>query len=239
MSAHVPAADSPKIYDVFAGMCLAQARHMRIVGLLMVGAMASALVACGGATTGTGDGTGAGTGTTAGNGDTTKPPVTTDVPSLGDPPTAPKPGLVGEACASPTSVLVPSGGTIVRPAGSALRLQLVYQGSAIGITTVRGVDMILGPPSGPYTPGEVAAYWVETRSANATTYQHWLVDPTVQEAIGGPNGEGFSNSTIPQCTPKYIQADVPNDGSTTDLVVYGSPYGTNDGAVELARFTVK
>lgn len=211
---------------------------MRIVSLLMIGVAAAAfgLVACGGTTTGTGDGTGTGSGI----GDTTKPGASADSPNV-DPPkgTTQKPGLVGEACASPTTVLVSSGGTIARPAGSALRLQLVYQGSSIGVTTVRGVDMILGAPSGPYTPGEMAGYWVEAHSTNATTYQHWLLDPINQEAVGGPNGEGFSNSTIPACTAKYIQADVPNDGSTSEVVLYGSPYGTNDGAVELARFTVK
>jgi hypothetical protein len=212
---------------------------MRIVSVLMIGIAASALVACGGATTGTSDGTGTNAGTGTGTGDTPKPGASTDVPSLADPPSVPKPGLVGEACSNPTSVLVPSGGTIVRPTGSALRLQLVYQGSSIGVTTMRGVDMLLDPSSGPYTPGVVAAYWVETRTAAKTTYQHWLLDPTNQEGFGGPNGEGFSNSTIPVCTPKYIQADVPNDGTTSELVVYGSPYGTQDAAVELARFTVK
>jgi hypothetical protein len=203
--------------------------------MIGVAGAALGLGGCGGATTGTGDLTGTGAG------DTTKPGAGGDTTST-DPPRAslPKPGLVGESCPSPTSVLVASGGTIARPAGSVLRLQLVYQGSAIGVTSMRGVDMILGGTTGgPYTPGEVAGYWVETQSANATTYQHWLLDPTVQEAVGGPNGEGFSNSTIPKCTAKTIQADVPNDGSATDVVIYGSPYGTQDAAVELARFTVK
>jgi hypothetical protein len=227
------------------GTRLAEPRRMRIVSLLMIGVAAGAfgLVACGGATTGTGDGTGAGTGTggTGTNtGDTTRPGVSADPPSSDPPSTNVQgPGVVGASCPNPTSVLVPSGGVIARPAGSALRLQLVYQGTAIGVTNVRGVDMILPPPSGPFTPGAVAGYWVETRSASATTYQHIFQDPTVQEGFGGPGGGDFSNTTIDRCTAKIILADVPNDGSTSEVVIYGSPYGTNDGAIELARFTVK
>lgn len=132
-----------------------------------------------------------------------------------------------------------NGGAIVRPVGSALRLQLVYQGSSIVVSNVRGVYIILASGDGPLLPTKVAGYWYETRSGTTTAYQHLFRDPTNQEgAPGGPNGQ-FSNSTIDRCVAKTILADVPNDPSTTEIVVYGSPYGTQDVALELARFAVR
>ena len=83
----------------------------------MIGVAASALVACGGATTGTGDGTGPVPARRRATATRPSPAASTDVPSLDDPPSLPKPGLVGETCANPTSVLVPSGGTIVASDG--------------------------------------------------------------------------------------------------------------------------
>ncbi len=209
----------------------------------MIAATASAatLVACGGATSGTSDTSG-----TSGEG-TADPPrpgagASTADPGKSDPPagtTTSTPGVVGETCPSPTPVIVASGGVITRPAGSALRLQLVYQGSSIGVTNARGVDMILYPADGPFEAGKISGYWYETRSGATTTYQQAFQDPTNQEAPGGPNGEGFQNSTIDRCSAKTIQADVPNNPSTTEIIVFGSPYGTQGAAVELARFTVK
>ena len=240
--------------DFCAGMSLAEPAAMRIVSLFLVSVAASALalVGCGGATTGS-DGTGtpgpastSGTGSsgrigaTAGSGDDPG----NDLPQPGTgtnlhPPTNGQgPGTVGATCASPTSVSVAPGGVIARPVGSALRLQLTYQGTDIGVTDARGVDMTLAPADGPFTPGKVAGYWVEARSGKTTTYQHLFEDPTTMEAVG-PGGEGFMNLPIDRCTPKLILADVPNDPSTTDLVIFGSPYGTNDGAVELGHFTIK
>ncbi len=145
----------------------------------------------------------------------------------------------GALCANPTPVIVPRGGTITRPKGSALRLQLVYQGAAIGVTQVRGVDMVLAPSGGPFVPGKAGGYWVESRSSAALLYQVPFRDPTVREAPGAPGGGGFSNSTIDRCEPKIILADVPNDSSASELRVYGSPYGTVETAVELARFELK
>jgi hypothetical protein len=144
-------------------------------------------------------------------------------------------------CEKPAPVVVASGGTITRPTGSALRLQLVYQGAAIGVTQVRGVDMVLPPADGPFAAGKVSGYWVESRSATAPLYQHLFRDPTVREAPPppGPGGGGFSNSTIDRCEPKIILADVPNDPAATELRIYGSPYGTVEAAVELARFKLK
>jgi hypothetical protein len=218
---------------------------MRIVSLLMVSVAVSAvaLAGCGGATAGgtggdeTGPSTtkGPGSGTTTG-GDTKT--VVTDPPVVHPPINGHGPGSVGTTCATPTAVSVGPGGTIARPAGSALRLQLTYQGTEIGVNEARGVDMILSPADGPFTPGKIAGYWVEVRSGSATTYQHIFEDPTKLEAVG-EGGSGFTNLPVDRCTAKLILADVPNDPSTTDLVIYGSPYGTNDGAVELGHFTIK
>ena len=195
-------------------------------------------MACGGATSTPLDGEGT---------EPTKPAATSADPPASQPPSTgndtPKvddgPKIVGAECPNPTSVLAASGGTITRPAGSALRLRLVYQGASIGVTNVRGVDMILAPNGGPYTPGGNSGYWFETRSATTTTYQRLFRDPTNQEAPGGPNGEPFMNSTIGRCVAKTFEADVPNNSAATEIVIYGSPYGTQDLAVELARFAIK
>ncbi len=222
---------------------------MRIVSLLMVSVVASAmaLVACGGATAG-GDGTETGTGsaksdpgrspaTSGGNATGNDPGNDLPQPGIHPPTNGHGPGTVGATCASPTQVSVGPGGTIARPVGSALRLQLTYQGSDIGVTEARGVDMLLSKGDGPFAPGAVAGYWVETRSAGATIYQHLVQDPTTLEAVGA-GGDGFTNVPVDRCAAKIILADVPNNPSITDIVIYGSPYGTNDGAVELGHFTI-
>jgi hypothetical protein len=197
---------------------------MKIVGLLMVGAVA----ACGGAIAQ------AGTGDPAVAPDPTNPGGSNGNPPSSDPPpkSSDEPGLGGDSCPYPTRVLVASGGTIARPAGSALRLELVYQGWSIGVTSVRGVDGTLPPPSGPFTAGQVAGYWIETRSGATTTYQHAFRDPTLDADPGG------FGTALPLCSPKSILAELPNDG-TTEVIVYGSSYGSDDVAEELARFTVK
>jgi hypothetical protein len=228
---------------------------MRIVSLLMVSVAASALAlaGCGGATaggdaTGTGSpksdpgtsvGTSGGSGTSGTSGGVNADDPGNDLPQIGiHPPTnGHGPGTVGTTCATPTQVSVGPGGTIARPVGSVLRLQLTYQGSDIGVTQARGVDMLVSKGDGPFTPGAVAGYWVETRSAGATIYQHLLEDPTKIEAVGA-GGSGFTNLPVDRCVAKIILADVPNNPSITDIVIYGSPYGTNDGAVELGHFTI-
>jgi hypothetical protein len=203
---------------------------MRIVSLLTV-LVAVTAGACGGSTTGTGE-----AGGDPPNG--TRPPSSDDLPTPDQPP--PLPRIVGADCPSPTTVLVPSGGLIARSAGSVLRLRLVYQGSSMGLTDLRGADMVLPKDAGPFKPGEVAGYWVEVQSAaKATLYQRTFQDPTNQEGFPGPNGEGFSNSTIDRCVAKTFAVDVPNDADVRDVVIFGSPYGTNQGAVELARFSIK
>ena len=219
---------------------------MRIVSLLMVSVAASAmaLAACGGATASDGSGTGPGPSTTTAGPGTSGGTVTDPKPGESDPPVVHPPingggpGVVGATCATPTQVSVGPNGVIARPAGSALRLQLTYQGTEIGVNEARGVDMILPPADGPFTPGKIAGYWVEAHSGSTTTYQHLFEDPTKLEAVG-EGGNGFTNVPVDRCTAKLILADVPNDPSTTELVIYGSPYGTNDGAVELGHFTIK
>jgi hypothetical protein len=199
----------------------------------MIAATAGAMgiSGCGGATSGTsGDGTS----------ETTQPGASTSPPSTGSSSTGTgEPKVAGASCAKPTPVLVASGGVIARPAGSVIRLQLVYQGTSIGITDVRGADMIRPRADGPFVPGKTAGYWFETRSASTTTYQHLFQDPTSLEAPGAPDGGGFNHVPVDRCAPKLILADIPSSPSTTELIIYGSPYGTSDGAVELARFTLK
>lgn len=212
---------------------------MRVISLLSIVLVASA-AACGGAT-GSEISGGAGTG---GPGAEPGKPGASGTEAPGSEPGVPAKrggagGVAGAECATPTNVLVASGGTIARPDGSALRLQLVYQGASIGVTNIVGVDKLLSPGGGPFTAGGTSGYWVEARSGTHATYQHLFRDPTNLEAPAGPGGQGFSNSTIDRCMPKSISADVPNSTLLTEIVIYGSPYGTQDVAIELARFAVK
>lgn len=155
------------------------------------------------------------------------------------PPGTSKPPTTTTGCPDPEAVIVASGGALKRPAGSALRLDLVYQGTEIGIRNATGMDRVLAPSDGPFKPGAGSGYWVETASAAGTLYQRLMRDPTILEAPAGPGGSDFTNSTIPQCQAKTLLADVPNDAAATEVRIYGSPYGTQDAAVLLGRFTLE
>jgi hypothetical protein len=164
---------------------------------------------------------------------TTPPESPTKAPAANDSPTT----ASDTDCASPASVIAKSGTTIRQPVGSAQRFQLVYQGSALGVTALRGVDMIIGGSDGPFTPGTNSGFWAEVRTASGkTTFTRLLMDPTRQEAPAG-NG-GFTNSTIDKCIAKTILVDVPRSPSGSVLVVFGSPYGQAT-ASELGRFTLE
>lgn len=141
-------------------------------------------------------------------------------------------------CASPAPMIAKNGTTIRQPVGSAQRFQLVYQGSEVGVTALRGVDMIIGGSDGPFAAGKNSGYWAEVRDAsNKTTFTRLFQDPTRQEAPAG-NG-GFSNGTIDACIAKTILVDVPRSPSGSVLVIFGSGYGTQGAASELARFTLE
>jgi hypothetical protein len=151
---------------------------------------------------------------------------------------SPSAGGTGTDCDAPAEVLVSSGGRIARPVGSVLRLTLVYQGAGIGVRSVDEVDMVIAPTDGPLREGVNSGYWAETRDAAAALYQRTLRDPTVQEAPADPDGGDYSNATVDRCEPKTLLVDVPNDPAATELRIYGSPYGTQLAATELARFTL-
>jgi hypothetical protein len=143
----------------------------------------------------------------------------------------------GTDCEAPSAVLVESGGRIARPAGSVLRLTLVYQGSAIGVRSLNAVDMVIAPSDGPLKEGVHSGYWAETRDATSPLYQRIVRDPTVLEAPASPAGGDFANATVDRCAEKLVLVDVPNDPAATELRIYGSPYGTQALATELARFS--
>lgn len=140
-------------------------------------------------------------------------------------------------CAPPAGVVVPAGGTLSRPAQSVMRITLVYQGAAIGVTAMNGVTMIVPPSSGALSPGVNAGYWFALESATQTLYTRAFADPTIGEGVSDDGG--LFAGPVPRCTPKTIHIDVPSDAAATTLVVYGSPYGTDDPAVELGRFSVQ
>lgn len=186
--------------------------------------LAFALAACGGAS----------------GGDSPEEPSTTEGPSASDSATPGASGPVTTECPDASRALVTGDGTIARPAGSALRLSLVYQGSSIGVTEVRGVDMILRPSVGPFVPGTNAGYWAETRDARgAALYTRLLQDPTRVEVAPAPGTKDWTNQSLPRCMAKRMELDVPNDANARSIVVFGSPYGTQDGAVEIGRFSIE
>ena len=134
------------------------------------------------------------------------------------------------------NVVVPPGGTLQpRPTGSTLRLRLSYLGSAVYVTNALGMDLALAPSAGPFAAGVNAGYWAELQDGAGTTlYTELLRDPTVLEGVSDDGG--FANGTVPRCTEKLISVDVPNDPSGHALVIFGSPYGTQDAATEIGRF---
>ncbi len=142
----------------------------------------------------------------------------------------------GGAC-EPVGIVGP-GGTIPRPTGSALRLELVYQGSAIAVREVRGVDMVIAPSVGPFEPGKNSGYWIELRdSSDRKLFTRLVRDPTRLEVPPPPDGGPFTNLLVPECTPKTILADLPNDPSATKIIVFGDGYvEPKSGARELGRF---
>jgi hypothetical protein len=139
-------------------------------------------------------------------------------------------------CRNPEPVIVEHRGTLQRPSGEVLRLELVYQGSNIGIAHVDAVDMIIDESD--VIPSGSAGYWVETRSKGVIKYQEEVNDPTIAEVPPFPGGE-FSNVVRPKCEPKLILADVPNDPSVDEILVYGSSYGRQNRAKLRARFFVR
>ena len=186
------------------------------------------LAACGGATDETAD---------PANGSTSQTP-SSDVPQQtpesddGTPPaTAPS------ECASPATVIATSGSTIRQPVGSVQRFQLVYQGSAVGVAALRGVDMTISGSDGPFIPGKHSGYWAEVRDASgAATFTRLFQDPTRVEAPG--NNGGFSNSTVDKCIAKTILVDVPRSPTGSVLVIFGNGYAQGTAA-ELGRFTLE
>jgi hypothetical protein len=152
--------------------------------------------------------------------------------------TKPDANVADSGCPSPSGVLVTSGSTITpRPTGSALRLDVLYQGYAMGIDGIKGWDAIVPADSGPLKAGFNSGYWFELQDATGVTlYTHWINDPTRLEAPGPSPDGGFTNSVRPLCDEKSIRLELPNDPDGKAIVIYGSPYGTQNVASELARF---
>lgn len=141
-------------------------------------------------------------------------------------------------CASPAPVIAKSGTTIRQPVGSVQRFQLVYQGSDVGVTSLRGVDMIIAGSDGPFSAGKNSGYWAEVHDPSGkTTFTRLLQDPTRLEAPG-PNGT-FTNGTVDKCIAKTMLVDVPRSTTGSVLVIFGTGYGTQGTASELARFTLE
>lgn len=73
-------------------------------------------------------------------------------------------------------------------------------------------------------------------ASGQTIYTRVVSDPTVVEGVLADGG--LVAGRAPFCDAKVIHVDAPNDPSATALVVYGSPYATDDPAIELARFSL-
>lgn len=146
---------------------------------------------------------------------------------------------VDSGCATPVAgVVVAPGGAIPPPTGHvAMQLTFVYQGASVYITRVGARDVAPVGDSTRPQPGVNSGYWVSVHDASdAVLFTQSFFDPTVQEGFGGDGG--FSNSTLPVCDPKSFIVDVPNDAAARAVVVYGSPYGTQNVATEIGRFTL-
>jgi hypothetical protein len=191
------------------------------------------LAACGGATNEPSGPSGAGNETPAATSTSTEP---AQAPGRDDSQT----NALKNDCASPAAVIAKSGSTIRQPVGSVQRFQLVYQGSEIGVTSLRGVDMIVAGSDGPLAAGKNSGYWAEVRdAAGKTTFTRLLRDPTNVEAPPPPGGGNFTNATVDKCIAKTILVDVPRSPSGSVLVIFGSPYGTQEAAAEISRFTLE
>lgn len=144
-----------------------------------------------------------------------------------------------EPCPPLPDALVPPGGTLTRPSGSVLRLELFYQAGEMAIDIARGVDMVL-PGGGDvhFEPGVNAGYWYELQNAyGEALYTRSFQDPSMIEA---PLPDGtFTQVPLPRCNLATILADVPNRPDAVVIVFYGSPHGTLGAARELTRFTLR
>jgi hypothetical protein len=192
------------------------------------------LAACGGATNEPSGPAGTGNDSPASTSTSTAP---TQTPGTND---SQSTNALKNECASPAAVIAKSSTTIRQPVGSVQRFQLVYQGAEIGVTSLRGVDMIIAGSDGPFAAGKNSGYWAEVRDASGkTTFTRLFRDPTNAEAPPPPGGGNFTNATIDKCIAKTILVDVPRSPSGSVLVIFGSPYGTQGTAGELARFTLE
>lgn len=138
-------------------------------------------------------------------------------------------------CESPTPTTVASGDAFDRPAGPIVRLQVVYQGSTMGIQSIAGVDMAIAPSDGPLEAGKNGGHWfVVVDQAQQPLYTRLFNDPSLKETVPGRNPAELR----PICDPKFLMMDFPNNPSATAVIVFGSPYGTQEAAEEIARFTI-
>ncbi len=150
--------------------------------------------------------------------------------------------LVDSGCANPAAVIVRSGENLGPPlTHTSLRLDMVYQGTSMGITGFEDSDSIVPASDAPLVVGTTTGFWAEVQSvggadAGTVEFTRLFQDPTRVEAPANPDGGGFVNGTLPVCNAKPFSITIPGTNKQRYVVIYGPPYGTNQPSVELARF---
>lgn len=187
------------------------------------------LAACGGATN---EPSGPSTSSSGSPATSSSVPATTE--------TTPSASTASAECKASAPVIAKSGTSVKQQAGSVQRFQLVYQGDAIGVTALRGVDMIIGGSDGPFSATKSSGWWAEVHDPSGkTTFTRILQDPTRVEVPPAPGGGGFTNVTADKCKEKIVLVDVPRAPAGSVLVIFGTGYTAQGPTSELARFTME
>ena len=145
-----------------------------------------------------------------------------------------------EECPLRTPVLAKSGGEVTLPNAAAMRFELVYKGHNLGVRVIKPIEATSATGDGPFTPAKTTGYWVELRDAsNRILFTRKIVDPSHAETPRESESDPQRRVALEMCAPKAIFFELPQVSGATQLVMFGSPYGTDSPAEEIGRFTLR